>query len=286
VSIESYRRVVPSFWTDPDVRTPLAPADKLVLLYFVTSPHSTMIGLYNCPLMYASREIGLPETEIRRAIVGVLAPFVTYDEVTEEVFVHAAARHQIGVELKPSDHRHKAVQKIVQASHSPNLKRAFLERYADWNLGIPLPDRRQEPETKPLASPFEAPPEAPSKGGSTPPAKHDIARQGKAKISADKPAEPKATWLTPYLDLWAPLGLLSPGEAGRYLAPLRKRYGDEQVRAVWDGYCREAGEIGEDAGWSPSPAHFARQYGVIRKRWGKRMTDGGWVPIPDAPEAA
>jgi hypothetical protein len=80
--------------------------------------------------------------------------------------------------------------------------------------------------------------------------------------------------------------LLSPGEAGRYLAPLRKRYGDEQVLAVWDGYCREAGEIGEDAGWSPSPAHFARQYGVIRKRWGKRMTDGGWVPIPDAPEAA
>lgn len=163
---ENYRRVVPTFWTDPDVKRKLTREQKLLLLYFCTSPHSNMIGVYYCPLAYASNEADLPVDDIRRALAGPLAGFVTYDEETEEVFVHALAKHNIGDELtaagkngKP-DHRIAGVEKLLEAVHSPRLRRAFLTRYADaYRLTMPLPDQREAP-SEPLASPLGSPSEA------------------------------------------------------------------------------------------------------------------------------
>jgi hypothetical protein len=160
VAGEPYGRVVRTFWTDPDIK-PLRREEKELLLYFCTSPHATMVGVYHCPLEYAAKESGTPIGEVREQVTGVLASFLTYDFDTEEVFVHALAKHNIGDELalkgkngKP-DNRIKSVEKFVEAVHSQPLRRAFLLRYAKpYNLTTPIP--KEEAPSKPLPSPSEA----------------------------------------------------------------------------------------------------------------------------------
>jgi hypothetical protein len=182
VAGEEYRRIVLTFWTDPEVKRPLTRDQKLLLLYFCTSPHSNMIGLYYCPLAYASNETDIPVEEVRKHVHGPLAKFLSYDEQTEEVFVHALAKHNLGDELtigtdkrtgdpKP-DHRIGAVKKLLEACHSTRLVRLFLQKYGErYHLEMPLPDNREAP-TEPLASPYPSPSEAKAV------TKHSITEQG------------------------------------------------------------------------------------------------------------
>lgn len=157
---EPYGRVVRTFWTDLDIK-PLPREQKELLLYFCTSPHANMIGVYHCPLEYAAKESGTPITEVEQFVAGPLAKFLTYDYESEEVFVHALAKHNIGDELslkgkngKP-DNRIKSVEKYVEAVHSTALRRAFLLRYAQaYNLKSPMPPT--EAPSEPLESPSEA----------------------------------------------------------------------------------------------------------------------------------
>jgi hypothetical protein len=139
---ENYARIVRSFWTDPDIRRLLRAGqhqDVLLLLYFVTSPHSTMIGLYFCPLTYAATETGLPIEVVEAALAGPLARFVAYDAATEEVFVRRAAYHQMG-DLHGGDKRKEHVRRFLAGIHSAALRRAFLTEYAGWHLDLPLPE--------------------------------------------------------------------------------------------------------------------------------------------------
>lgn len=159
--VSHYCRIAPTFWTDPDVKRALDRDEKLLLLYYFTSPHTNMIGLYYAPFEYVAAETGLSVGKVRELTLNRLAGFTSYDEQTEEVLVHRAARHQIGDELKPGDNRVKAVRRILGDAHSTRLVRKFRTLFPRWPdeafegvLSLPF----QEGATKGLPSPSEAPP--------------------------------------------------------------------------------------------------------------------------------
>jgi hypothetical protein len=195
VALEEYRKIVLTFWTDPDVKRPLTRDQKLLLLYFFTSPHSNMIGVYYCPLAYAANETGIPIDEVRAYVLGALARFLTYDEQTEEVFVHGLAKINVGDTLKVGkdgpDNRIKNVAKLVEAIHSTRLARAFLVRYAEvYHLNVSLPDDRTPPlqaPSEPLASPSEAiAVHSSTEQNSTSPTETGVARQQEASPGVDR----------------------------------------------------------------------------------------------------
>lgn len=141
-----YSRVRQTFWTDPDIKRVLSAEQKALLLYFITSPHANMIGLYHCPLEYAAAEVGLDVDDVSEWVAGPLSRFLSYDFATEEVLVHNYARHQIAETLKAEDKRMKRVVAELASVHSKHLVRRFLELYADWTI------------------PFDAPAEDPTEG--------------------------------------------------------------------------------------------------------------------------
>lgn len=180
-TLGSYCRISPSFWTDPDVRRPLTLEQKHLLLYYFTSPHTNMIGFYYLPLFLAAHETGIPVEDVRAWTLGVLSKFVSYDEETEEILVHAAAKHQIGTDLKTKDKRVTAVERHLKNGHSQALRAKFLEVYRD-GLGWPIWNEAATPSEAPSNAPADAsteieeapskplrsPSEAPSKGEGSP----------------------------------------------------------------------------------------------------------------------
>ncbi len=147
-----YCVVVPSFWSDPDVRG-LDMRGRYLLLYFITSPHSNLIGLYYVPLRYVSVETGLDEVAVKDLVDTVLRPFLSYDENTQEVLIHNFARYQIGDMLKTTDNRVKTVNRLLRASHSGQLVSRFADLYRDWPLDVsaapPAPAEQGEPPLPP-----------------------------------------------------------------------------------------------------------------------------------------
>lgn len=164
-----YGRIRHTFWTDPDIKRSLTPEQKVLLLYWFSSPHSNMVGLFYCPLEYVALETGLPLDKVREWTLGALSRFVSYDEKTEEVLVHRAAKHQITEHLQATDKRLKAIKRSLAEAHSKPLLRAFLKLYADWPLGIEAPPEPEPSEIECL--------EAPSKGHSKPHRSHSSAVQ-------------------------------------------------------------------------------------------------------------
>ena len=127
----TYARVPLNLWRSPDFRAAkLTPKETLVLLYWLTSPHSHMSGLFSCPLLFVAKETGVPEDDVRRATLGPLSPWVSFDETTEEVFVHEMAADRMGGKaVTPRDKRAPAVVRALADLLSETLKSRFYERY-------------------------------------------------------------------------------------------------------------------------------------------------------------
>lgn len=69
---------------------------QIVAMYLMTSPHSNMIGVFHCPILYIAHETGSPlegATEgLKKLIEG---GFCTYEEDSETIWVHQMANFQI-----------------------------------------------------------------------------------------------------------------------------------------------------------------------------------------------
>lgn len=130
----AYRRMVPTFWTDPDVKRPLTRDQKCFLIYLFTNPHGHPVGVYHLPLLYVTDELGFTPAEAMEMFSGACARFATYDQETEEVFVHAMAEHQIDGGLHGQDKRIPWVMKQLATVRSSKLLDALRRRYAQWNI--------------------------------------------------------------------------------------------------------------------------------------------------------
>ena len=149
--MRDYSKVSSGFWTGKTGRSLRGDMQtQIVAMYLMTSPHSNMIGVFHCPILYIAHETGSPlegATEgLKKLIQG---GFCTYEEDSETIWVHQMANFQIGEALKASDNRVKDIRKQFENLPEGRIKTEFFKKYGKaFHLEI----------SKPLASPSEAPP--------------------------------------------------------------------------------------------------------------------------------
>lgn len=86
--MREYGKVQTEFWEHPGVRR-LSTEARLLYLYLLTGPHTTMVGCFKAPRGYVADDLGwVSETVSERFGELSREGFVTYDETTRYVLVH------------------------------------------------------------------------------------------------------------------------------------------------------------------------------------------------------
>jgi hypothetical protein len=131
--MRDYSKVSGNFWTGKTGRVLRGDHEtQIAALYLMTSNHGNMIGVFHLPVLYLSHETGLSTEGASKALARLSEEgFCTYDEASEVVWVHEAARFQIGATLLPNDKQVKGVQKQYDSLPEGLIKSGFFERYAE-----------------------------------------------------------------------------------------------------------------------------------------------------------
>jgi hypothetical protein len=153
--MRDYSKVSGNFWTGKTGRLLRGDTEtQVAAMYLMTSNHGNMIGVFHLPILYLSHETGISIEGASKALARLSEEgFCTYDDASEVVWVHEAARFQIGASLMPNDKQVKGVQKQYDALPEGMIKTGFFERYADaFHL------RRNTTKAIEITSPLKAPP--------------------------------------------------------------------------------------------------------------------------------
>lgn len=131
--MRDYGIVSPRFWLGETGKSLRGDPDAQVLaLYLMTSPHSTMIGVFHCPILYMAHETGIPLEGASKGLRRLIeAGFCEYDEASETIFVTRMAAYQIGESLSLSDKRVSGIRKEVEKMPKGPIKSSFLRVYGD-----------------------------------------------------------------------------------------------------------------------------------------------------------
>jgi len=161
--MRSYGSVSPLFWTRGSGKRLRGHVEaQLVALYLMTSPHTTMVGIFNLSLPTLCHETGLTLEGAKKGLQRCSEEQLAFWDSEEEiVFVPALARHQLGENLKKSDHKVKGVVRALAPYKGHRFYDLFIERYADSyqlkegaseSLGrdddpdpVPVPVRTEQP---------------------------------------------------------------------------------------------------------------------------------------------
>ncbi len=131
--MRDYGIVSPRFWigeTGKALRGDM-PAQVLAM-YLMTSPHSTMTGVFHCPVLYMAHETGMEMEGASKALQRLIeGGFCEYEEASETVFVVRMAAYQIGESLSAGDNRVKGLRKEVSKMPEGRIKSRFLEVYGE-----------------------------------------------------------------------------------------------------------------------------------------------------------
>lgn len=122
-----YRTISGSFWTDPKVML-LNPGGKLLLLYFITNPHTHVSGIYVLPRPVIQLETGLTKPTLDTLCytlskVGVCA----FDEPKNVVWV----RKMMSYQGKGEKNARSAAAHLREDLHNSFLCLQFLNTYPD-----------------------------------------------------------------------------------------------------------------------------------------------------------
>lgn len=101
---KAYKRVVDtSFWEDPKVIDSFTPEDKLFMLYLLTNPHTTQVGIYTLPYRVAAFETGYNTDSIKSMIRRFRDTYgvIRYSPITQEVAILNSLKHSIVKGGKP-----------------------------------------------------------------------------------------------------------------------------------------------------------------------------------------
>lgn len=91
------RVVAVEFWTDDTVVDNFSPEDRLFMLYLLTNPHSTQLGIYNINKKLMAFEIGYSIEAVSVLMDRFQSKYgmIRYSEATHEVAVKNYLRHSI-----------------------------------------------------------------------------------------------------------------------------------------------------------------------------------------------
>jgi hypothetical protein len=171
--MRDYGKVSPQFWIGETGRKLRGDANAQVLaLYLMTCPHSTMTGVFHCPVIYMAHETGMSSEGALKALARLSeVGFCEYDDTSETVFVIRMAAYQIGESLKPSDNRVAGLRAEVRRMPETRMKSRFLGVYG---VAFGLIDEAE----------ITSPSEAPSKP--LPSQEQEQEQEKKKKTSSDK----------------------------------------------------------------------------------------------------
>jgi len=229
--MRDYGQVTPTFWIGETGKKLRGDAGAQVLaLYLMTSPHSTMTGVFHCPVLYMAHETGLGLEGASKALARLLQEgFCEYDEASESVFVVRMASFQIAQSLKAGDKRILGLQREVEKMQPAVLRERFIATYSEaFKLGEtgknaspyqapckPLPSQEQEQEQEQeLASPQAALPPAtasPAKTGTRLPGDWTLPDEWRAWAIEARPDLDVGTVADSFHDFW----VAKPGKDGR-----------------------------------------------------------------------
>jgi hypothetical protein len=152
--MRDYGQISPQFWIGETGKLLRGdPGAQVLAIYLMTSPHSTMTGVFHCPVLYMAHETGLGMEGASKALKRLLeVGFCEYDGASECIFVVRMAAYQIAESLKPGDNRVLGLKKEVAKMTVPLLRDRFLVVYGE---AFGLVEKAQE--KKPLTSPSEDP---------------------------------------------------------------------------------------------------------------------------------
>lgn len=130
--MRDYSVITPAFWIGETGKKLRGDANaQLLAMYLMTSPHSTMTGVFHCPVLYMAHETGISMEGASKALARLLeVGFCEYEESSETVFVVRMASFQIAEELKPTDNRVVGLKKEVVKMASAHMKSRFLAVYS------------------------------------------------------------------------------------------------------------------------------------------------------------
>lgn len=136
--MREYAAVAPTFWTRGSGKRLRGDAEaQVVALYLMTSPHTTMVGIFHLGLPTLSHETGLTLEGARKGLERTLQEGLAHwDEDEELVYVPALARYQVGERLGRGkggkmDHRVTGVKRALAPFEGHRFHDMFLERYGD-----------------------------------------------------------------------------------------------------------------------------------------------------------
>ena len=98
------KRVVDTdFWNDSKVSDVFSAEDKYFMLYLLTNPHTTQLGIYELPISKAANELGYSKDVVRVLIDRFENKYdlIKYNEITNELAIKNFLRHSIVKGGKP-----------------------------------------------------------------------------------------------------------------------------------------------------------------------------------------
>lgn len=153
--MRDYSVVTPAFWIGDTGKLLRGDANSQVLaMYLMSSPHSTMTGVFHCPILYMAHETGMGIEGATKALARLSeVGFCEYDEASEVVFVTRMASFQVAESLKPGDNRIIGLRKELAKMTPAHMKAKFLAIYSVAFCLVEEPPKDPKP-----ASPLIAPP--------------------------------------------------------------------------------------------------------------------------------
>lgn len=94
----SVKRVVDTdFWNDSKVSDLFSAEDKYFMLYLLTNPHTTQLGIYELSITKASNELGYSKDVVRVLLERFENKYglIKYNEITNEIAIKNFLRHSI-----------------------------------------------------------------------------------------------------------------------------------------------------------------------------------------------
>lgn len=131
--MRAYASLSPMFWTRGSGKRLRGQKEaQLVALYLMSSPATSMVGIFHLALPTLCHETGLSLEEASKGLARCSEEgLVFWDEDEELVFVPALAKHQMGDKLDPKDHKVKGVVRALAPFKGHRFFGMFMDRYAD-----------------------------------------------------------------------------------------------------------------------------------------------------------
>ena len=261
--MRDYGQVTPAFWIGETGKKLRGDVNAQVLaMYLMTSPHSTMTGVFHCPVLYMAHETGLGLEGASKALARLLQEgFCEYDEASESVFVVRIASFKIAPSLKTRDKRILGLQREVEKMQPAVLRERFIATYSEaFKLGDagknasplqapckPLPSQEQEQEQEqeldaPKAPPQQAP-AAPTKTGTRLPEDWTLPSEWRDWAIESRPDLDAEAVADSFRDFW----VAKPGKDGR----------KADWQATWRNWVRNQKTAGSLFSAKPANATFA-----------------------------